>query len=296
MAKKVAIIGAGCSGLAAIKCCLEEGLEPTCFEKCNDIGGLWRYTESVEDKRASLYTSVVTNTSKEMTCYSDFPMPEDFPTYLHHSKVLQYLRLYANHFRLLKYIQFETEVCWVKEGPDFAAKGHWEVLTRKNEAEKKEYFDAVLVCNGHHTDHYLPLQSFPGIEDFKGHYIHSRFYKNSEGYRGKTVLVVGIGNSAGDICAEISDKAKQVYLSTREGTWVLSRISKHGYPIDMALSTRLAFLISSSLPLSVLVRLNEKQMNSWFDHENYGLKPKNRYSPSTFSAKNEGLLQEKHGE
>ncbi|XP_068096023.1 dimethylaniline monooxygenase [N-oxide-forming] 2-like isoform X2 [Hyperolius riggenbachi] len=174
MAKKVAIIGAGCSGLAAIKCCLEEGLEPTCFEKCNDIGGLWRYTESVEDKRASLYTSVVTNTSKEMTCYSDFPMPEDFPTYLHHSKVLQYLRLYANHFRLLKYIQFE------------------------------------------------------------------------------------------------------VYLSTREGTWVLSRISKHGYPIDMALSTRLAFLISSSLPLSVLVRLNEKQMNSWFDHENYGLKPKNR--------------------
>jgi dimethylaniline monooxygenase (N-oxide forming) len=41
--KQIAIIGAGVSGLGAIKSCLEEGLEPTCFEKSNDIGGLWRY-------------------------------------------------------------------------------------------------------------------------------------------------------------------------------------------------------------------------------------------------------------
>uniref|UniRef100_A0A8C9PYS3 Flavin-containing monooxygenase n=1 Tax=Spermophilus dauricus TaxID=99837 RepID=A0A8C9PYS3_SPEDA len=42
-AKKIAVIGAGVSGLGAIKCCLEEGLEPMCFEKGSDIGGLWRY-------------------------------------------------------------------------------------------------------------------------------------------------------------------------------------------------------------------------------------------------------------
>lgn len=41
--KKIAVIGAGISGLGAIKCCLEEGLQPTCFEKGSDIGGLWRY-------------------------------------------------------------------------------------------------------------------------------------------------------------------------------------------------------------------------------------------------------------
>lgn len=41
--RKIAVIGAGLSGLGAIKCCLEEGLEPVCFEKSNDIGGLWRY-------------------------------------------------------------------------------------------------------------------------------------------------------------------------------------------------------------------------------------------------------------
>ncbi|CAI9549248.1 unnamed protein product [Staurois parvus] len=276
MAMKVAIIGAGCSGLAAIKCCLEEGLDPTCFEKSDDIGGLWKYSEMVEEGRASIYQSVFTNTSKEMMCYSDFPMPEDFPVYLHHSKILEYLHLYAEHFDLLKYIQCQTEVCQVTKSPHFSKTGQWEVLTKKNGTEKKEYFDAVLVCNGHHVDHYLPLESFPGIQKFKGRYIHSRFYKKSEHYQGKNVLVVGIGNSAGDISVEISSKAKQVYLSTRQGTWVVSRISHHGYPIDMALATRFFFWISNLLPANLFNKMNEKHMSSWFDHENYGLEPENR--------------------
>lgn len=42
----MAIIGAGVSGLASIRCCLEEGLEPTCFERSNDVGGLWKFSVS----------------------------------------------------------------------------------------------------------------------------------------------------------------------------------------------------------------------------------------------------------
>ncbi|KAL7984728.1 hypothetical protein Chor_003298 [Crotalus horridus] len=47
MAKRVAILGAGASGLTAIKCCLDEGLQPTCFERSEDIGGLWRFQAQV---------------------------------------------------------------------------------------------------------------------------------------------------------------------------------------------------------------------------------------------------------
>lgn len=43
MAKKVAVIGAGVSGLISLKCCVDEGLTPTCFERTEDIGGLWRF-------------------------------------------------------------------------------------------------------------------------------------------------------------------------------------------------------------------------------------------------------------
>lgn len=46
MARRVAIVGAGASGLVSIRCCLQEGLEPTCFERTDDLGGLWRFTVS----------------------------------------------------------------------------------------------------------------------------------------------------------------------------------------------------------------------------------------------------------
>lgn len=46
MSRRVAVVGAGSSGLACIKCCLDEGLEPVCFESSDDIGGLWRFKVS----------------------------------------------------------------------------------------------------------------------------------------------------------------------------------------------------------------------------------------------------------
>ncbi|XP_029818088.1 dimethylaniline monooxygenase [N-oxide-forming] 5 [Manacus vitellinus] len=108
MAKRVAIIGGGSSGLCAIKACLQEGLEPVCFERSRDIGGLWRFEENPEDGRASIYRSVIINTSKEMMCFSDFPIPEDFPNYMHNSKIMEYFRMYAQHFDLLRHIRFRV--------------------------------------------------------------------------------------------------------------------------------------------------------------------------------------------
>lgn len=54
--KRVAVIGAGASGLTAIKCCLDEGLEPVCFERSSYIGGLWHYTEEVEEGQVDVYS------------------------------------------------------------------------------------------------------------------------------------------------------------------------------------------------------------------------------------------------
>ncbi|XP_019386304.1 PREDICTED: dimethylaniline monooxygenase [N-oxide-forming] 5-like isoform X2 [Crocodylus porosus] len=106
--KRVAIIGGGSSGLCAIKSCLDEGMEPVCFERTNDIGGLWRFEEDPEEGRASIYKSVIINTSKEMMCFSDFPIPDDFPNYMHNLKIMEYFRMYAKHFDLLNYIHFKV--------------------------------------------------------------------------------------------------------------------------------------------------------------------------------------------
>jgi len=55
----VAVIGAGVSGLAAIKCCRDEGLDVVCFEKRNDLGGLWNYTEIVKPGQSNVTRFVI---------------------------------------------------------------------------------------------------------------------------------------------------------------------------------------------------------------------------------------------
>ncbi|MEE6496149.1 hypothetical protein FKM82_002242 [Ascaphus truei] len=276
MVKKVAVIGAGSSGLPAIKCCLDEGLEPTCFERSEDIGGVWRFKKTVEDGRASIYESVVSNTSKEMMCYSDFPIPENFPNFLHNTKMLQYYRMYAQKFDLVKHIQFKTLVRSVRKRPDFASTGQWDITTEKDGEQETATFDAVMVCSGHHSEPYYPLESFPGITKFRGKYLHSREYKNFERYKGKRVLIVGMGNSATDIAVELSRTAAQVFLSTRRGSWVMSRILDKGYPWDICFDTRLQNWLRNTLPSSVIMWMTEKKMNEWFDHANFGLQPCDR--------------------
>ncbi|NXU17414.1 FMO4 monooxygenase, partial [Pardalotus punctatus] len=272
MVRRVAVIGAGAGGLASIKCCLDEGLEPTCFESSEDIGGVWRYTDSTDDRRVSVYRSVITNTSKEMSCFSDFPFPEDFPSYLPHSLVLEYFRMYAQHFDLLRYIRFQTTVLSVRKRPDFTTSGQWEVVTETDGVCEFLVFDAVMVCTGHYQEPYLPLASFPGIDSrFKGRQLHSREYRHVEAFRGKRVLVVGIGNTGGDLSVELSHVAAKVFLSTRSNTWVISRVSDHGFPCDMVNTTRFTHCLDWLLPSALTRRIRFRKFNSWFNHTNYGL-------------------------
>ncbi|XP_070253805.1 flavin-containing monooxygenase 3 isoform X2 [Myotis yumanensis] len=275
MAKKVAVIGAGVSGLASIRCCLEEGLEPTCFERSNDVGGLWKFSEHVEEDRASIYPSVFTNSSKEMMCFPDFPYPEDYPNFMHHGKLQEYIRTFAEKKNLLRYIQFETLVSRVKKCPSFLVTGQWEVVSEKNGKQESTIFDAVMVCSGHHVYPNLPNDSLPGLDQFQGHYLHSREYKGPEAFKGKRVLVIGLGNSGCDIAVELSRLATQVMISTRSGSWVMSRVWEDGYPWDMVYITRFASFLQNALPSFLSDWLYVKKMNTCFKHENYGLMPLN---------------------
>ncbi|XP_037104906.1 flavin-containing monooxygenase 5-like [Syngnathus acus] len=272
--RTVAVIGAGPSGLTSIKSCLDEGLEPTCYESGPDIGGLWRFKEEPEPGRANIYKSVVINSSKEMMTFSDFPPPAHFPNNMHHSEVLDYLRLYARSFELLQHIRFKTAVVGVRPTPDFAATGGWEVETEKCDGQRESHlFDAVMVCTGHYTTPRLPLKDFPGIESFEGKYFHSWEYRCAEGLQGKRVVVVGIGNSGGDIAVDISRVAEKVYLSTRSGAWVVSRVGPGGLPRDLFGKSRLDALKRKLFP-SWVNEMMVKNLNQSFDHSLYGIRPK----------------------
>ncbi|KAM6963016.1 uncharacterized protein FYW47_008645 [Aplochiton taeniatus] len=277
MVRRVAVIGSGPSGLSSIKSCLEEGLEPTCFESSDDIGGLWRFKEEPEPGRANIYRSVIINSSKEMTSFSDFPPPAELPNNMHHSQVLHYFRLYAQAFNLLQHIRFQTSVVSVRQRPDFSVSGQWELETEGRDGQKESHvFDAVMVCTGHFTKPHLPLKDFPGIDSFEGRYFHSWEYCDAERLLGKRVVVIGIGNSGGDIAVDISRTAEEVYLSTRSGAWIVSRVGQGGLPCDLVGTSRLALALSGLIP-SWAVGTVEEKLNQGLNHRLYGLQPKHGF-------------------
>ncbi|TMS20645.1 Dimethylaniline monooxygenase [N-oxide-forming] 5 [Larimichthys crocea] len=276
MTRRVAVIGGGSSGLACIKCCLDEGLEPVCYESSDDFGGLWRFKENPEPDRASIYHSVIINTSKEMMCFSDFPIPGHYPNFMHNSLIMDYFRMYADNFQLTKYIRFNTKVLQVKQRSDFSHSGQWDVETENKDGKKEKHiFDAVMICIGHHCHPNMPLHDLPGIDTFKGKYFHSRDYKTPEEWRNKKAVVIGIGNSGIDIAVELSRVTKQLYLSTRRGAWILNRVGENGLPLDM-LFNRVLYSMQRILPFSFFCDLGERQLNRRFDHALYNLKPKHR--------------------
>ncbi|DBA13622.1 TPA: hypothetical protein GDO54_018474, partial [Pyxicephalus adspersus] len=115
------------------------------------------------------------------------------------------------------------------------------------------------------------------IENFKGQYLHSREYKLPDNFKGKRVLVIGIGNSGGDIAVELSRIAEKVFLSTRRGAWVTHRVAKNGYPRDIANLSRFQNIMNKILPSSLINYMIESALNNKFNHCNYGLQMQHRF-------------------
>ncbi|XP_042907876.1 flavin-containing monooxygenase 5 [Parasteatoda tepidariorum] len=273
MPKRICIVGGGASGLSAIKACLEQNLEPVCYEWTKNIGGLWRYREEDVHGLGSVMRSTIINSSKEVSAFSDFPPPKEYPNYMHNSKMIRYIEMYAKKFGLVQYIQFEHEVKSIEQTADYDDTGRWTVTAQKvGSAEPfQEVFDGVMVCAGHHVFPIIP--KFPGQEEFQGNIIHTHSYKKPNGYDDKKVLVVGVGNSGGDVAVELSNIASQVYLSTRRGAWVIHRVGPKGKPFDLHLIKRFLNFFFNNLPYPIVCAIVEREINNRFDHELYRMKP-----------------------
>lgn len=198
------IIGAGASGITAGKALKAAGIPFEIIEREDGIGGVWNYGAA----GSSVYASTHLISSKTMTAYTDFPMPDDYPDYPSHEQVRDYLRSYARHFGVDAHITFNTSVEHVERTED----GLWDVTLSNGETRR---YKGLVIANGHLWDPKYP--DFPGT--FSGEVIHSKDYKTPDILRGKRVLVVGAGNSGCDIAVEAAQNAVKTFHSTRRGYW-----------------------------------------------------------------------------
>lgn len=222
---RVAVIGAGAAGLAAARHLLAKGVEVVVYEAGSRIGGLWVYGN---DNGASLaYRSLHLNSEAAVTAYADFPFPPGSPLYPDHEQMCRYLEAYADRFQLHAHIRLSTRVASVER--DGAGTGpRWRVASASGHSG---IFDAVVVASGHQS-----IPAHPGWrQEFAGEYVHSHAYRVPEPFRDKRVLVVGMGNSAVDIAADICTVTRSTTLSARSPVLVMPRMM-FGVPTSRVLA------------------------------------------------------------
>ncbi|CAJ2657085.1 unnamed protein product [Trifolium pratense] len=224
MEKRVAIVGAGLSGLLACKYILEIGLHPIVFEADDGIGGQWRHT---------IESTKIQNPRQDFQ-FSDFPwdssVKENNPST---EKVQVYINSYAQHFSLIPYVRFNSKVIdidyvgesneemkswglWSGNGSPFGSKGIWHITIEdtknfRTEVHKAEF---VILCIGKFSG-LSNIPEFPfgkGPEVFKGKVMHSMDYAAldnktaAELIKNKRVTVIGSRKSAHDLATECAVK------------------------------------------------------------------------------------------
>jgi cation diffusion facilitator CzcD-associated flavoprotein CzcO len=229
------VIGAGSSGIAALKVLAERGIPVDCFEKSDRVGGNWVFAN--RNGMSSAYRSLHTNTSRQRMEYSDFPMPRSWPDFPHHTQMARYFDDYARRFGLTDRITFGTRVERAERGPD----GVWTVTLDSGETRR---YDALIVANGHHWDPLWPEPAYPG--QFDGVEMHSHYFVDAGDFRDQNVLVVGLGNSALDIAVEASFVAEKTFVSARRGAHVLPKYAL-GRPVDQIAVSPLTPLVPFAL-------------------------------------------------
>lgn len=214
--QKFCIVGAGSSGLAAVRALKAAGIPCDCLEREDEVGGNWYYGRP----HSSVYASTHTISSKRLTEYVDFPMPKEYPAYPHHRQVWEYLKSYARHFGLYDQIELNCTIAKITHD------GTGWIVRLADGAERR--YRGLIIANGHNWDPRLP--EYPG--KFDGQVLHSSQYKTPDVLAGRRVLVVGAGNSGCDIAAESAQHAAQTWHSTRRGYHYLPKFWR-GLPIDL---------------------------------------------------------------
>jgi Flavin-binding monooxygenase-like len=211
------VVGAGPGGLAAARWLSALDVPFEGFERNPDVGGIW----NIGFPGSPMYESAHFISSKTLSGFRDFPMPDAYPDYPSHRQILRYLEGYAARFDLRRHFRFGVSVVAAKsEGPK-----RWSV--RFSDGTERS-FAGLISAVGCEWRPFVP--TFPGR--FEGEIIHSREYKHPRQFEGRRVLIVGAGNSGCDIACDASRSASRALISLRRGYYF---VPKHifGKPADV---------------------------------------------------------------
>jgi cation diffusion facilitator CzcD-associated flavoprotein CzcO/amino acid transporter len=218
------IVGAGPCGLLAARAFRLAGIPYEQFERHSELGGIW----DIENPGTSMYESAHFISSKFTSAFFGMPMPDDYPDYPDHRRILDYIRAFAARFGLRDGITFGTDVRHAEPLGENARDG-WRVTLSNGETRD---YRGIVCANG--VTWHKSMPDYPGLADFRGTVLHSVDYRDADLFRGKRVLIVGAGNSGVDIACDAARAADAAFISVRRG---YRFVPKHifGVPTDVFL-------------------------------------------------------------
>ncbi len=221
------IIGAGPAGLAVAACLKKAGVSPLVLERADRVGASWR----------AHYDRLHLHTPKSGSALPFLPYPDDYPRYPSRQQVIDYLEAYAARFGIAP--RFGEEVVSMQrvragaDGPgqvprglprrssapgrDRAEAGAWQVRTKDAEYGAEN----LVIAAGYNRQPSIP--SWPGQDHFAGEVLHSSQYRNGEAFRDRDLLVVGFGNSGGEIAVDLCEHGARVAMAVRSPVNIVPR-------------------------------------------------------------------------
>ena len=212
MSKRVAIIGAGPSGLAQLRAFQsaknngEEIPEIVCYEKQEDWGGLWRYSwrtgldQFGEPVHNSMYRYLWSNGPKEGLEFADYTFEEHFgkpiASYPPRAVLFDYIEGRVKKAGVRDWIKFSTAVRWVSYNSD-TGKFSVSVQDLPSGETTTEEFDHVVAANGHFSTPNVP--TFEGFDRFNGRILHAHDFRDALEFKDQDILIIGTSYSAEDI-------------------------------------------------------------------------------------------------
>lgn len=194
------IVGAGPAGLAIGACLKRAGLPFVILEQNDRVGSVWHRH----------YDRLHLHTDKAHSALPFAEFPRSCPRYPSRAQVIDYLEAYARHFELAPW--FNQKVTAARYNA-----GLWEVQT----ADSTFCAPNLVIATGYCRQASVPAIS--GQASFRGPLLHSSQYRSGEAFRGQDVLVVGFGNSGGEIAIDLWEHDARVSLAVRGPVNVIPR-------------------------------------------------------------------------
>jgi len=192
------VIGASAAGLATAAALAGRPYE--LLEASGTVGVAWRHH----------YDRLHLHTPKSMSALPGLPMPGDWPRYPAREQVVDYLEAYRDHHGIEP--RYGEEVVRLER-----VEGLWAATTSTGTWRARN----VVVATGATRRPVRP--TWPGLDSYSGDVLHSSEYRNGEPWRGRSVLVVGFGNSACEQAIDLVEHEVTTHLSVRGAVNVVPR-------------------------------------------------------------------------